>query len=83
MYPIDPRLIDKSLDQFRFVEIAKDQPEYLPLPARVDNGKVITCWKFTFKERLKILFTGSLFLSLFTFGNPLQPIRFDLDNPDY
>jgi len=37
--------------------IAKDQPEYLPLPAEVKkDGTIISCWQFSFRERMKILF---------------------------
>jgi len=55
---------------------AKDQPEYLPLPALVipeENGMVISCWKFTWKERLRILWTGRMWFSQLAFGQALQP----------
>lgn len=55
---------------------AKDQPEYLPLPARRDEaGMVTSCWKLTWKERLKLLLMGKIFLTVMTFNQPLQPIR--------
>ena len=72
---------------------AENQPEYLSLPAHRDvNGEVTTCWKFTFKERLKLLFSP-LYIRVLTFNAPLQPmklytkkplcsIRMDLPNPD-
>ena len=64
------------------VTFAENQPEYLPLPAFVSEaGEVVTCWKFTFWERIKILFTGNVFLVTHTFNSPLQPISFDLNNP--
>lgn len=67
------------------IVFAKDQPEYLPLPAwRKPNdsqGVVVSCWKATFKERLKILFTGRLYLSLLTFNKPLTPNRIYAENP--
>lgn len=55
------------------VVIAKDQPEYLPLPAYVDNSETITCWKLTWKERFKIFFTGILWFRQMNYGDPLQP----------
>ena len=58
------------------IVFAKDQPEYLPLPAlRIDgpNGEVVSCWKLTFKERFKIVFTGRVWLSLMSFNKPLTP----------
>jgi hypothetical protein len=53
---------------------AKDQKEYLPLPVyKTKDGEVTSCWKFSFFERIKILFTGKVYLTLLTFNNPLQP----------
>lgn len=53
---------------------AKDQPEYMPLPAFVDeNGVAVTCWRPTWRERLRILFTGQIWVGQLTFNNPLQP----------
>lgn len=63
---------------------AKDQPEYIPLPVYKSEGKegeVISCWQLTFKERLKLLFTGRIYWSQWTFHGPLQPQRPTLDNP--
>ena len=58
------------------VTFAENQPEYIPLPAfRNDSpqGEVITCWDLSFKERLRILFKGEIWLSLWTFNKPLTP----------
>ena len=67
------------------VEMAKDQEEYRTLPASIIPGpykEVISCWKLTWKERIKILFTGKLFLSMLTFNGPLQPVQIQLEfNP--
>jgi hypothetical protein len=55
---------------------AKDQKEYSPLPAFLENsiqGEVITCWKLSFIERLRILFTGRIWLALLSFNKPLTP----------
>ena len=61
---------------------AEDQPEYLPLPAfKSDDGQVISCWKFSFWETLKILWTGKMWFHVFTFNQPLQPQRPTLDYP--
>lgn len=58
----------------RNIIIAKNQPEYLPLPAyRTDDGKVTCCWKLSLRERLILLFTGKLWHTILTFNNPLQP----------
>lgn len=61
------------------VVFAKDQPEYLPLPAfRSDSpqGEVVSCWQLSFTERLRILFTGKLWVSLLSFNKPLTPSFF-------
>lgn len=58
------------------VVYAKDQPEYLPLPAfKSDDplGQVISCWELSFTERLRILLTGKLWMSLASFHKPLTP----------
>lgn len=58
---------------------AENQPEYIPLPAFRNNskeGEVISCWQFSIWERLRILFTGKLWVSLWTFNKPLTPLYF-------
>lgn len=56
------------------VVYAKDQPEYLPLPAFKDeDGKVVFCMGLTFMERVRVLFTGIIWCSLLTFNKPLTP----------
>lgn len=54
---------------------AEDQPEYLPLPAyRTDDGQEVTaCWGMTWRERLTVLLTGRVYVTLLTFGEPLTP----------
>ena len=38
---------------------AKDQPEYLPLPVhKTEDGMVVSCWRLTWRERLRVLLTG-------------------------
>ena len=40
---------------------AKDQKEYNSLPAfRYDDGEVISCWRLSLKERIKVLFKGKI-----------------------
>jgi hypothetical protein len=61
---------------------AENQPEYLPLPAhRSKDGTVTSCWKMSWKERLRVLFTGKVFLQLLTFNKPLQPQWMTVNNP--
>ena len=66
------------------VIFAKDQSEYLPLPAyayKSAKGRVISCWKMGLQERLKVLFTGKVYLSVLTFNKPLQPQLLMVDKP--
>ena len=46
-----------------------------PMPALYlgEHGEVISCWKMTFKEALRLLFTRKIWLCIVTFGKPLQP----------
>ena len=67
------------------VIIAKDQPEYRPLPAHQFNdrdGTIAFCWTMTWKERLKVLFTGKLWHQVLTFHQPLQPQLLEVDKPE-
>lgn len=60
---------------------AKDQPEYLPLPAYTDEVQTITCWSLTWRERFALLFRGRLWLSQMNFARPLQPQRPSVESP--
>lgn len=60
--------------------IAKDQPQYQPLPAyRFQDrrgkleGRIACCWQLSWKERLQLLFTGRVWHQILTFNQPLQP----------
>lgn len=82
MLPVEPDVnIPKG---WRYVVYAKNQKEYLPLPALVENsvnGHVVTRWKLDWKERLKIVLFGNLWLTLITFHQPLQPVILTADFP--
>lgn len=59
------------------VVFAKDQPEYQPMPAAVvqySDGSigVITRYRLSWRERLRVLFFGSVWFQLLTAGSP-QP----------
>lgn len=67
------------------VVFAEDQPEYGKLPAlRIDSptGEVISCWKLSLKERVKIVFTGRIWLSLMSFNKPLTPSFMSVNRKD-
>lgn len=61
------------------VTFAEKQPEYIPLPAYDDGNAVVFCMGLSFRERVKILFTGKMWCSLLMFGRPLTPSFFTVD----
>lgn len=65
------------------VVIAKDQPEYRPLPAyRSPDGRIVCCWRLTWRERLSVLLRGKLWHQVLTFNGPLQPQLLSVEKPD-
>ena len=61
---------------------AEDQPEYLPLPVcRELDGTVTSCWFFSWRERVRVLFPGRIWLTQLTFNGPLQPVAMRVENP--
>ncbi|MFA5377608.1 MAG: hypothetical protein WC455_17795 [Dehalococcoidia bacterium] len=63
------------------VVFAKDQPEYIPLPAhRTSDGTVTTCWRASLCERLRFLMQGRMFLQVMTFNAPIQPLFMTTEN---
>jgi hypothetical protein len=60
---------------------AENQPPYLPLPAYVNERETISCWQLTWKERLKVLCFGRLWLRQMNFGSALQPQAPCVDSP--
>ncbi len=64
---------------------AKHQEEYKTLPAfkaQDEEGIVITCWKLTFWERVKLLWKAHLWLNMMTFNKPLTPVYMSVDKKD-
>lgn len=58
--------------------LAKDQPEYRPLPVQVYTTAeldiaMLSCWELTDEDIEILRQTRKLWLSQLTFGNPLQP----------
>jgi hypothetical protein len=59
------------------VVYAKDQPQYRPLRTLVSSGedrKVISRWTLTDEQRIAVANGADIFLTLATYGSPLQPI---------
>lgn len=59
------------------VVFAENQEDYKSLPAMYDKtrheGVVVTCYRLSFIERVRVLFRGRIWLGIMTFNNPLQP----------
>jgi hypothetical protein len=60
---------------------AKDQPPYLPLPAYTNEQETISCWRLTWRERLRVLWSGRLWLRQMNFGGALQPQCPSVESP--
>ncbi len=76
MKPVSPVIPGYEDKEFL---LAKDQPEYIPVPTIVSPGEDVrfwSRWEFTDEEREKISNGGSLVYQQLTFGNPFQPIAF-------
>ncbi len=77
MTPTVPVLLNSAVES-PVTTFAKDQSQYKPLPALVsrdDNMRVTTRWRLSWRERLRILLTGNLWLQVLTYGNQLQPVK--------
>ena len=68
------------------VIIAKDQPEYLPLPAHQfkdnpEQGRIAFCWQLTWRERFEVFWNGLIWHQVLTFNHPLQPQLLTVEKP--
>ena len=81
MTPVSPVLTE----EFKPNEVvyAKDQPQYSPLPV-LRNSKfvVLSRWKLSDQEREAIAAGADVFLSNWTFNQPLQPVRLEIGQCD-
>jgi hypothetical protein len=70
-----------KFDGFNVV-YAEEQPEYLPMPVhKARDGTLTVCWKLSFMERVKVIFTGKIWQKIMTFNSPLQPQLMTCDSP--
>lgn len=54
--------------------VGQEGVQELPALLLPEHGEVISCWKLSFKEMLRLLLTRRLWLCVATFGKPLQPL---------
>lgn len=65
--------------------VAKDQEEYMPLPSIIvpgPDGEVLTRWEMSDEEKALLLSGGHIYLSCWTFGGPLQPLKLRVATAD-
>jgi hypothetical protein len=60
---------------------AKNQPEYIPLPYIRDGKRELTRYTLSIRERIKVLFTGSIYLELLTSEEFVHPRKLSVDRP--
>ena len=63
--------------EFKEVNVVygKDQKDYIPLPAlKFEDGTMVTCWKLSWRELLRIVWQRKVWVSFLTFNQPLQPL---------
>lgn len=60
---------------------ARNQPQYLQLPAHQSENRVTTCWFPTWRERLRLIFGAPVWLQVLNFGEPLQPQKLTVGKP--
>ncbi len=81
MQPVSPTIPGHDLPE---TIIAKDQEEYDDLPAyRYDDkeGTVLVRWRLSWRERLSVLLTGDIYMFMFTFYKPVQPVMLQTERP--
>lgn len=68
------------------VVVAKDQPQYRPMPAHKlkddVSGRVVFCWKLTPEEIEAVVKTGEIWHTVMTFNQPLQPQLLTVEKPE-
>jgi ATP sulfurylase len=69
------------------IEFAKNQDEYETLPAYYDpedkNGIAITCWKMNFFDRIRAVFSGKVFIALWTFNHGFSPMLSTMNKKEF
>lgn len=74
-----PRELSAVPVDAELVVFAKDQPEYLPLPAaRFADGRIYTEWKPDEDELARLQRGEAVRLWIWTFNGPLQPVALEV-----
>jgi hypothetical protein len=83
MEPVDPRVNPAMVPTgSKATVIAKDQPQYVPIPSVITpDHRVITRWRPTDEERMRILKGEDIFLTIF--GTPIRPVLLSVGPLDW
>lgn len=84
MTPQTPVLLGLAIELPEVI-LAKDQPQYIPLPALIsgsEGGMVTTRWKLSWRERLRVLWSGNLWLQMLCFHKPVTPVKLLTEQPN-
>ena len=80
MKPTSPIVPGMDLPE---VNIARYKPEYRTLPAvRVGEDTIVTRWRMSWRERLRVLATGNIYLWIMHYGKPIQPVLLEACKPE-
>jgi hypothetical protein len=78
MIPFSPVIL--GMEKYEVV-FAKDQPEYLPLPALILKGEekpVVSRWRLDDEEREKIAAGADILLTQMIFTDLYHPVRLEV-----
>jgi len=82
MEPVSPVIAEEF--QNREVIFAKDQPQYRPLPVhRTPDGVLLSRWKLSDAERQAVAEGADIWLYVWTFNQPLQPLRIEVAEAEH
>lgn len=80
MRPVKPSTIPEGT---QLVIFAKNQPEYIPLPAAMSaEGIVMTEWVLTEEEWDRVLAGGRVRLWIQTTTGSIQPVKLEVAEPE-
>ena len=70
----------------RDATFAKDQAPYVPLPVIVsmefESRRATSRWRMSWKDRIRALLFGDVYVQMLTFGRPLQPLKLLTKEPN-
>ncbi len=80
MKPVSPVIPGKDLKE---IIVAEHQEEYGNLPSiKFADGLLCTRWEMTTEERDFVAKNGYIYLWIWTFGNPVQPVLLEAKDPE-